>query len=102
MLFASFAVIGPVRHQRVAVGTRCLRNHDDDDDEKQRQRPLHASPLGLLGRVLARVRDLSRDQALVGTCLARRRYASQDYTVERYEPELQAKVAKGYFEGKNI
>ena len=102
MLFASSAVIGPVRHQRVAVGTRCLRNHDDDDNEKQRQRPLHASPLALLGRVLARGRGLSRGQAFVRTRLARRRYASQDYTVESYEPELQAKVASGYFEGKNI
>ena len=102
MLFASFAVIGPVRHQRVAVGTRCLRNHDDDDDEEQRQRPLHASPLGLLGRVLARVTGPPSGQAPVGTCLARRRYASQEDTMESCEPELQAKVAKGYFEGKNI
>ena len=43
---------------------------------------------------------LSRGQAPVGTCLARRRYASQDYTMESYEPELQAKVANGYFEGR--
>src|SRR5882724_8166392 len=100
MLFASFAVIGPVRHQRVAVGTRCLRDHDDGDDEKQRQRPLHASPLGLLGRVLARVRGLSRGRALVGIRLARRR--KPEYTMESYEPELQAKVANGYLEGKNI
>ena len=27
---------------------------------------------------------------------------AKDYTVESYEPELQAKVAKGYFESKNI
>ena len=101
-LFASFVVIGPVRHQRVAVGARCLRNHDDDDDEEQRQRPLHASPLGLLGRVLARVRGLSRGRAPVGTRLAGRRYARQEYTVESYEPELQAKVANGYQEDKNI
>jgi hypothetical protein len=100
MSLASFAVIGPVRHQRVAVGTRCLRNHDDDDDEKQRQRPLHASPLGLLGRVPAR--GLSRGRALVGTRFGAKALCKPEYTVESCEPELQAKVASGYFEGKNI
>jgi hypothetical protein len=33
-LFASLAVIGPVRHQRVAMRTGRTRNHDDDDDEE--------------------------------------------------------------------
>jgi hypothetical protein len=57
-------------------------------------------PWGYSGASWLALRGLSRGRALVGIRLARRR--KPEYTMESYEPELQAKVANGYLEGKNI